>query len=73
MGLFSDFGAKLMSDQIDRNGLPRGTNSECCERCQYRAQDPCSAYLVCAIRKVYVGASQVCQDFARGPSGHTIT
>lgn len=72
MGLFSRFTEQRMSDQIDRNGLPRGTNSECCERCQCRAKDPKSAYFVCGMRRVYVGANQVCGDFQRVPSIYKI-
>lgn len=73
MGLFSRFTEQLMSDKLDGNGLARGTNSECCERCQYRAKDPRSAYFVCGTRRMYVGANQVCDDFMRGEPIYTIS
>lgn len=73
MGFFSSFAQKLASDALDRNGLPRGNNSTCCERCSYRAVDPKRPYFVCAIRKIHVGANQVCDDFDRGESRYQIT
>ena len=73
MGFFSNFAEQRMSDALDRNGLARGTNSECCERCQCHVQDTKSSYLVCGMRQIYVGANQVCGDFARGASIYTMS
>lgn len=73
MGLFSWFAGQRASDRIDNNGLPHGTNSECCERCRYRAKDPRTPYFVCGTREIYVGANQVCPDFSRGEPIYTIS
>lgn len=72
MGLFSSIRNSMISDAIGRNGLARGTNSDCCERCQCHLQDPRSPYLICGLRQIQVGASQVCGDFARGAPIYTI-
>jgi hypothetical protein len=72
MGFFSKLSEKIWSDSLDKNGLARGTHSTCCERCSYRAKDPNRPYFVCALRKMYVGADQVCDDFERGPSRYQI-
>lgn len=66
MGFFSDFKNDRIYDGIKRNGLPKGTHSECCERCCYRMDDPKSNFLVCAQHKIHVGAEQTCQLFSRG-------
>jgi|GEM_PF-6852978 len=73
MGFFSRFTEQLVSDALDRNGLSRGTNSVCCEECRCHVHDPNSAYLVCGMRRMYVGANQVCPDFARGAQIYSIT
>ena len=73
MGLFSSFKNHLISQRLDENGLLRGTNSECCERCQCHVQDPNSSYLICGLRRMHVGAGQVCPDFARGAPIYTIS
>lgn len=59
-------------NSIDRNGLPRGTHSDCCERCCFRVKDPSSSYLICAARRVHVGANQICDDFERGQPRYEI-
>lgn len=66
MGFFKDVKRSMDFKKISNNGLSESSNSDCCERCQYRMNNPSSQYFSCAQHRMHVGANQVCTLFERG-------
>ena len=72
MGFLDELKGELWHKKITNNGLSKATGWHNCEACKYRMYDPKSDYLICYIRRIHVGANQICDDFSRGEPEYEI-